>query len=268
MRESEPDVDNAHRERDRHALGGEPAPAPRPDQGDPSAPPPDPSQAGAAPRPGSPAPPADERLSQLAQDGAIVTHDGRPVAKEGAEATEARVHGARSDDADAAQASNEPHPIPLELTRPSAGGTGGVGVAGPTSGAGNSARSPRSGSGQGGTPSDVAQRPGGKASTTARAQEAYLRRLYKSVNDHLIYPPELAAALEQGEVVVSFTLRADGTVADIRVSRPSGYKEFDDAAVVAVRRAAPFGPVPEVMSGGRDVLRVQAPITFANPLIR
>jgi protein TonB len=143
-----------------------------------------------------------------------------------------------------------------------------VGVAGSTPGAGNSARSPRSGSGQGGSPAELPQRPGGKAATTARAQEAYIRMLKKRVHEKLVYPPELAAALEQGEVVVAFTLRSDGSVADVRISRPSGYDEFDAAAVRAVRQAAPFGPVPASVRGGRDTLRTSVPITFANPLIR
>jgi protein TonB len=268
VRESAPDVDNAHRDRERRALAGEQTAAPQPDQGDPSAARLPAEAEGAEPRPGSPAPPADTRVSQLTEDGAIVTHEGRPVAKEGAQATEATVHGARSDNTDAAQASNEPHPIPLELTRPSAGGLGGTGVAGPSPGAGNSARSPRSGAGQGGTPSDIPERAGGKASTTARAQEAYLRRLHKRVNENLVFPPDLAASLEQGELVVSFTLRRDGSVADIRISRPSGYKQFDEAASAAVRRSAPFPPLPAVMTGGSQALNVEVPITFANPLIR
>jgi protein TonB len=267
VRETAPDVDNAHREKARHARDGERAPLPQPDQGATTAAEVPPDDDG-DPRPGSPAPPADMKVSQQDQPGAIVTLAGRPVAKEGEAATEAAVHGDPSDDVNAAQASNEPHPIPLELSRPSAGGTTGTGVAGPSPGAGNSARSPRSGSGQGGSPSDLAERPGGKASTTARAQEAYLRRLYKRVRDNLVYPPDLAASLEQGEVVVSFTLRADGSIADVRVSRASGYRQFDDAAAAAVRRSAPFPPLPATMTGGRSSLAVDAPITFANPIIR
>jgi periplasmic protein TonB len=264
LRESSPDVDNAHRDRRRKALVGERAPAPQPDQGDPR-----PRDPGEGPLAGSPAPPVDDRTSQKTRPGAIVTHEGRPAAKEGAEATDApREHGPRSDNANAAQASNEPHPIPLELSRPSSGGLTGEGVAGPTPGGGNSAQAPRAGTGQGGSPADLAQRPGGQASTRARAQEAYLKRLYKRVQDHLVYPPELAASLEQGEVVVKITLRTDGTVVDVRVSRPSGYKEFDEAAVRAVRKAAPFDPVPPLLRGGRDAVPLDAPITFANPIIR
>ena len=271
-REVAPDIDNAHRDRRRAALDGQRAPMPQPDPGDPNVsadrPHADAETLTDAPRPGSPAPPADTRPSEAAQDGAIVTHAGRPDLKEGAEATEATVRGERADNADAAQASNETHPIPLELTRPSAGGHGGVGVAGPSPGAGNSARSPRTGSGQGGSPADLPERPGGKAATVARAQEAFFRKLKKRVHEKLVYPPDLAAALEQGEVVVAFTLRSDGSIADVRISRPSGYEEFDAAALRAVRQAAPFGPVPESVRGGRDTLRTSVPITFANPLIR
>ncbi len=266
-REVAPDIDNAHRERDRAATDGALAPVAQPDEGDPRLDS-DALRDPEGPRPGSPAPPLDSRTSQLSEDGAVVMHAGRPVAVTGVEATEAKVHGPHADFADSAQASDEPHPVPLELTRPSAGGKGGVGVAGPSTGLGNSARAPRVGTGQGGTPSDILRKPGGQASTHAAPQHAYYRKLFKRVYDHLVFPPQLAVALEQGEVVVTFTLRTDGTVADVAVSRPSGYPEFDAAAVVAVRNAAPFGKVPAAVSQGKNTLFIAAPITFRNPIIR
>jgi protein TonB len=73
---------------------------------------------------------------------------------------------------------------------------------------------------------------------------------------------------EQGQVVVSFTLRTDGSVAEVQVARSSGYQEFDDAVLTAVREAAPFGRVPRAVSLGRGSIRVQAPFEFDNPLIR
>jgi TonB family protein len=206
--------------------------------------------------------------SATPRSGAIVTGAARPWNPEGDPAIEAPRHGPTQDNVDSAQASNETHPVPFELSRPSAGGRGGEGVAGPTPGLGNSAHSPRRGRGQGGTPHAVALDPDGGLSTHARQQDAYFRKLYRKLRDSLTFPPNLAAALEQGSVVVTFTLREDGSVDNVRVVRGSGFAEFDQAAMLAVEKAAPFDRMPAATFGGRRSVEVTAPIRFANPLIR
>ena len=47
------------------------------------------------------------------------------------------------------------------------------------------------------------------------------------------------------EVVVSFTILADGSVTDVRVVQPSGIFLVDQAAQRAILTAAPFGPLPK-----------------------
>lgn len=48
----------------------------------------------------------------------------------------------------------------------------------------------------------------------------------------------------QGTVKVSFTIQQDGSVTNIAITRPSGNKRLDQAALKTVSRAAPFGKAP------------------------
>jgi TonB family protein len=213
----------------------------------------------------------DASRSERATAGAHATRPASPLVAAGptaVDAARASLDETRPrDDLDAAQASDERHPAPFELTTPRAGGpSDGHGVAGPREDDGHSARATVQRAGAGGTPLDVPLGRGQPA-TLARLQDAYFRFLYARVLERVKYPPELAINLEQGEVVVTFTLRRDGSVADMKVARPSGFVAFDSAVLTAIREAQPFGPVPASVSAGGEV-RVNAPFTFDNPLIR
>jgi protein TonB len=197
--------------------------------------------------------------------GAADPTPARPFVAAGAMATDA--HRAREerarDDVATAQASDERHPRPFDLGRPRAGGRD-EGVAGAHEDDGH-ARADR-GAGAGGSPLDV-RAGAGQPSTRARLQDDYFRRLHARVLERVRWPRELAVALEQGEVVVAFTLRRDGSVAAVRVARPSGFTALDEAVLAAIREASPFGPVPESIAAGREV-RVSAPFLFENPILR
>jgi TonB family protein len=71
------------------------------------------------------------------------------------------------------------------------------------------------------------------------------------------------AALEglQGLAVIQFTVRPDGSVAGVRVLRPSGVPEFDENVRRAVLRAAPFAPLPANL----NARSVNFKITFDSP---
>lgn len=143
------------------------------------------------------------------------------------------------DDSTSAQASDERHPEPFDL-----------------------------GHDGGGSSLDV-ERGAGQPSTRARRQDDYFRRLHARVLERVRWPRALAVALEQGEVVVTFTLRRDGTVAQVLVARPSGFHDLDDAVITAIHEAAPFGPVPSSIPGGANGdVRISAPFTFENPILR
>jgi TonB family protein len=78
----------------------------------------------------------------------------------------------------------------------------------------------------------------------------------------LRFPKRLALMLEQGETVVQFVVRADGRLqGSVKVVKSAGFAEFDQEAVAAVTRAAPFPAVGHPLS-------VSMPIAFDNPVVR
>jgi TonB family protein len=48
----------------------------------------------------------------------------------------------------------------------------------------------------------------------------------------------------QNQVLLAFQVHRDGTVSNLRVTRSSGLRMLDSAAILAVRKAAPFSPPP------------------------
>jgi TonB family protein len=76
------------------------------------------------------------------------------------------------------------------------------------------------------------------------------------------------ASLEgrQGWAVISFVVRADGQVADVRVARPSGVSEFDENLRRAVLKAAPFAPFPPAITA--PAMRWSITFDMKNPAVR
>lgn len=65
---------------------------------------------------------------------------------------------------------------------------------------------------------------------------------------------------DRGEVLVSFTVSQSGGVTSARISRGSGSANLDQAALDAIRRAAPFPPIPS--EAGRASWDFQLPVSF------
>ena len=58
------------------------------------------------------------------------------------------------------------------------------------------------------------------------------------------YPSLAARNGWQGNLKINFKINKDGSVSDVSLERSSGYPMLDDAAMTAVRLAAPFPPFP------------------------
>ena len=71
------------------------------------------------------------------------------------------------------------------------------------------------------------------------------------------YYPE-AARLHKlyGKLQLTVSIKSDGRLDDIEVTRSSGSKILDAAAVAIVRRAGPFSPFPEAMHNQVDILSI------------
>jgi TonB family protein len=72
--------------------------------------------------------------------------------------------------------------------------------------------------------------------------------------------------LEQGTVILEFTVFADGR-AEVHWPplRPSGIDEFDRNCADAIRRAAPYPPIPPALG---SPLRIRSPFVAVNPIVK
>jgi TonB family protein len=78
------------------------------------------------------------------------------------------------------------------------------------------------------------------------------------------FPRERAMFMQQGEIVIEWTIERDGTVGQPHIVRPSGVPPFDRNVLAGFRRAAArFPPPPSTMP---LPMRIQAPYRFANPM--
>jgi periplasmic protein TonB len=177
--------------------------------------------------------------------------------------------GRAADDQTQRAASDEPHPGLTDFSRASAprpvaaaDGRGPASTPGavprPAAGAAPAelgAPDPRAASSQ------VSER------TLDRRYDRYIQELSQRVKRIREFPRSLALRLEQGETIVRFVVGVDGRLDDgPRVVKSSGFEEFDAAAMRAVRRAAPFPPMPD--SSTARPLAVSLRVMFDNPVVR
>jgi len=92
-------------------------------------------------------------------------------------------------------------------------------------------------------------------------EASYRDRIRQAVDAHKHYPRMARRLGVEGRVVLAFTLRADGRLAGVRVAESSGSELLDEAALQAVRDAAPFPPFPEGV--GRERWDFTLPLYFA-----
>ncbi len=119
------------------------------------------------------------------------------------------------------------------------------GVPGPTSVA---LRSP----GAGANGSDTGSGPGlsgggqGRQGTGAQsALAAYFNAIRARIDAAKRYPPMAQQRRQEGVVVVTFRLTSDGRLLDAPVvTRSSGFRQLDNAALLAVSRGAPYPAFP------------------------
>lgn len=92
--------------------------------------------------------------------------------------------------------------------------------------------------------------------------DAWRRKVERVGN--LNYPDEAKRRKLYGNLVLNVSVRADGTVASIRVMKSSGHKLLDDAAKRIVRLASPFAPFPAEIRNETDILDITRTWQFLN----
>lgn len=111
---------------------------------------------------------------------------------------------------------------------------------------------PGGGDGAAGNP-DANNNPGGKPSVAANADVdfgPYMADLQRRIK-RAWFPPR---GQESRRVVVIFKVHSQGELSDLRIDKSSGVATADQAALEAVRNAAPFRPLP---NGAPSVVDIQ-----------
>ena len=74
--------------------------------------------------------------------------------------------------------------------------------------------------------------------------------------------PEAARGKTYGDIVMTVSVRADGSFENARVDRSSGHKVLDAGAIDIARLAAPFAPFPPEIRVDTDTLDITRTWTF------
>jgi len=95
----------------------------------------------------------------------------------------------------------------------------------------------------------------------ARYVEDWRLRIEKIGNQNY---PEAARELKlYGHLLLTVSIRADGTIESIAVNKSSGHRVLDAAAVKIVEMSAPFAPFPPDVKRDTDILHITRTWTFA-----
>ncbi len=73
---------------------------------------------------------------------------------------------------------------------------------------------------------------------------------------NLNYPEVARKHNLTGSLILDVALKPDGSITDMAVRRPSGYKLLDEAAMRIVKLSAPFAPFPRDIEAEADILHI------------
>lgn len=76
--------------------------------------------------------------------------------------------------------------------------------------------------------------------------------------------PDAARGKFYGSLLLSVSIRSDGSIERVEVQRSSGLKILDEAALNIVKLAAPFAPFPPDIRADTDIMEIVRTWTFTN----
>lgn len=88
----------------------------------------------------------------------------------------------------------------------------------------------------------------------------YLRKVRQQIVRVKKYPSAARKFSMEGTVHLAFTILSNGKIESVEVTRSSGCEILDQAAVLAIKNAAPFPPFPKSIR--RESLRIELPLAF------
>ncbi len=126
-----------------------------------------------------------------------------------------------------------PAPLPASAakTSPMVGGTSGTGPMGQAA----------SGNGTGGNGAGLA----------GCLDPVWMRAVTERVRQFFYYPPAALAARTTGVVTMHFSVRRNGRIDSLQISKSSGNDGLDKAAIDIMRKAQPLPPIPDRMHTDR-----------------
>lgn len=197
----------------------------------------------------------------LGQTAAISAPQGRarPLVESGLVSVAASLRGRPSDTVESLQAITTRTQSLLDTS--TAGGRDGAGRGGEPPGPGVGAGGER---GQGSRSGQAG--PGGIGDGQVE-QLGYVRAMQAKIHPLWAdaFPSWAIAEGRSGLAIVRASVGADGRLLGAAIVRRSGVEEFDAKVLAAVKRAAPFGPLPAVLG---PALVVEIPFVAKNPAVR
>jgi protein TonB len=91
--------------------------------------------------------------------------------------------------------------------------------------------------------------------------DEYLEKLRRWLAKYKQYPQAAIDKKEEGQVIIGFTLKRDGTVLTAWIERSSGNPLLDEAALAMMHRASPVPPIPDRYKGNE--LKLAMPIDYS-----
>jgi TonB family protein len=102
--------------------------------------------------------------------------------------------------------------------------------------------------------------------TTEHRYAYYMDGIKRKIELQWDYPNAAIKNGQQGILGVTFVLRRDGTIKSVKLDHGSGYPILDNAALTAIKLAAPFHPFPDGYE--LDDLTIQANFEYVLNFLR
>lgn len=77
----------------------------------------------------------------------------------------------------------------------------------------------------------------------------YMRRLKDKIESTWRYPEGAARRRISGDLYITFSINRDGRLGEVKLIKTSGYRDLDEAAMEALKDAAPYWPLPDDWEG-------------------
>lgn len=88
----------------------------------------------------------------------------------------------------------------------------------------------------------------------------YMSKLQSRIEGIWKYPHEAASRGIYGDLRIKFTIKKDGMLGNVELSRTSGHRSLDEAAMQALKDAEPFWPLPE--EWGREGITIDGHFVY------